>query len=80
MPRARDPPDLFGDDRPKPPARGQVALVLVFHRDSESAWLLSQGVKGEPKWVPKSLARRGVGPEAHFWTLPSWKARELGWA
>jgi hypothetical protein len=82
MNRARDPPDLFGfDDPARPEGRANVELALVLHRASEKAWLLSEnGKAAEAVWVPKSLARRGQGPEAHVWTMPGWKARELGWA
>lgn len=79
--RGPPPPDLFGFDDPRAPeGRGKVALALAPHRESEKAWLLSQtGDVADAKWVPKSIAVRGEGPEEHVWTLPSWKARELGW-
>lgn len=80
--RGPPPPDLFGFDDPKAPeGRGKVALALVLHQTGKAAWLLSEtGKLADAKWVPFSLARRGEGRDEHVWTLPSWKARELGWA
>lgn len=75
--------DLFGFDNPKEPdGKGMVALALVDFpvRETPKAWLLSK--TDDPKdaqWVAKSLARRGEGPDANVWTMPTWKARELGW-
>ena len=84
MTRNRGPPagDLFGFDDPREPVgKGKVAIALVLHRTSEKAWLLSEtGEAADAKWLPFSLAVRGEGRDEHVWTLPSWKARELGWA
>ena len=73
--------DLFGFDDPKAPdGKGMITLALQWHRDSEKAWLLSDsGDRDDAQWLPRSLATRGEGRDAGLWTLPEWKAKELGW-
>jgi hypothetical protein len=82
MTRNRGPPDLFGFDDPAAPSGpGMMDIALHFHRETGKAWLLSEdGEERSAQWLAKSLAIRGEGREAGVWTLPEWKARELGWA
>lgn len=73
--------DLFGFDRVDGPGKGEVALALVFHRASDKAVLLSEtGKPADAKWVPLRFAKRGEGPDVDVWTMPKWKADELGWS
>jgi len=73
--------DLFGHDPPKREAGGgQVALAMVLHGETASAWLLAEGLdRREARWVPKSECHRGEGRDENVWTLPSWMARDRGW-
>lgn len=73
--------DLFGHDPPKrESAGGQVALAMVLHGETASAWLLAETMdRREARWVPKSECRRGEGRDENIWTLPTWMARDRGW-
>lgn len=73
--------DLFGHDPPKREAvGGRVALAMILHGETSSAWLLAGGMdRREARWVPKSECRRGEGRDENVWTLPTWMARDRGW-
>lgn len=72
--------DLFGEKPKMAAPKGSVTLELVCHDDRDKSWLLSKdGDRRKAAFVPKSLGTRGDGLEANLWTLPKWKAAELGW-
>lgn len=73
--------DLFGLD---PPVRltkpGEVAIAMVLHGETASAWLLAQGQdRRDALWAPKSECRRGEGRDENVWTMPAWLAVDRGW-
>lgn len=73
--------DLFGKIAPSA-ARDTtpVTLALTEHPAgaTDKAWMLSKSGQG-PKFAPRSLVTRGQGTQAQFFTMPRWKAAELGW-
>lgn len=72
--------DLFGFEPPDEPAPGDVSLALVFHDQTDAAWLLGETIdKRGAKWVPKSKAKRGEGRDMNVWTMPRWMAADRGW-
>lgn len=72
--------DLFGFDDATGPPKGSVALALVLHDQTASAWLLGESAdRRDAKWTPKSQVTRGEGRDENVWTMPAWLATDRGW-
>ena len=74
--------DLFGKigAPPKDSTPVRVRLDVIEASCTDLAWFLRPPGKGaQAAFAPRQLARRGEGPEAQFFTMPKWLARERGW-
>jgi hypothetical protein len=75
--------DLFGEIPKKladPNGLVSLRLTALEHGETDAAWLLSKGERGEkPKHAPKRLVKRGTGHLVDVFTMPRWLANEKGW-
>lgn len=74
--------DLFGKlvAAPKDQTPVRVRLDVIAASCTAKAWFLRPPGKGaKAGFAPRSEARPGDGPEAQFFTMPKWLARERGW-